>query len=41
MNYLDAKTALTTRTPKVPFKLIVIEAAALIAIASLLVQFFT
>ena len=41
MNYLDAKTELMTRTPKVPFKLIAIEAAVLLAIAGLLVRFFT
>ena len=40
MNYLEAKTALTTRSPRVPFKLFAIEAAALLAVASLLVQFF-
>ena len=41
MNYLEAKTALMTKTPGVPFKLIAIEAAALVAIAGLLVLIFT
>jgi len=41
MNYLEAKTELMTKTPRVPFKLIAIEAAALVAIASLLVLIFT
>ena len=40
MNYLDAKTELMARTPKVPFMLIAIEAAALVIIAGLLVRFF-
>jgi hypothetical protein len=41
MNYLEAKTALMTKTPRVPFTLIAIEAAALVAIAGLLVMIFT
>lgn len=41
MNYLEAKTELMARTSKrVPFKLIAIEAATLVAIAGLLVLFF-
>ena len=40
MNYLEAKIELTQPTPKIPFKLIAIEVAALLGIAGLLVQFF-
>lgn len=41
MDYLQAKIELTTRTPTIPFKLIAIEAAVLIALVALLVRLFT
>ena len=40
MNYLEAKTVLLKNPPRVPLKLIAIEAAALVGIAGLLVQVF-
>ena len=40
MNYLEAKIELTRRSPQIPFKMIAIEAAALVGIAGLLVHFF-
>ena len=40
MNYLEAKIALTKASPQIPFKLIAIEAAALLGIAGLLVRLF-
>ena len=40
MNYLQAKIELTGRAPRIPFKLIAIEAAAMICLAGLLVQLF-
>jgi len=41
MNYLEAKSELTGRTPKISLKLIAIEAVALLAVAGLLVLLFT
>lgn len=41
MNYLQAKTVLLKNPPQVPLKMIVIEAAALLGIAGILVQIFT
>lgn len=40
MNYLEARIELLKRAPKIPFKLIAIEAAALVCVAGVLVQFF-
>lgn len=40
MNYLEAKITITKASPRIPFKLFAIEAAALLGIAGLLVQFF-
>ena len=41
MNYLEAKTILLNDSPLVPVKLILVEAAALVGIAGILVQVFT
>ena len=41
MNYLQAKTVLLKNPPRVPLKMIALEAAALIGIAGILVQLFT
>ena len=41
MNYLEAKTVLLKESPRIPFKFIAIEAAAMIGIAGLLVRIFT
>ena len=40
MNYLVAKIELMKQAPGIPFKLIAIEAAALVCVAGVLVQFF-
>ena len=40
MNYIEAKAVLLKDTPQIPFKMIVIEAAAMVGVAGLLVQFF-
>jgi hypothetical protein len=40
MTYLDAKTVLLQRSPRVPFKLIAIEAATLVVVATLMVLLF-
>ncbi len=40
MNYLSAKIELLQESPQIPFKLIAIEAAALVVVAGLLVQVF-
>ena len=40
MNYLEAKIELTKQAPRIPFKLIAIEAAALVVVAGVLVRFF-
>jgi hypothetical protein len=40
MNYLEAKLELMKRAPGIPFKLIAIEAAALVIVAAVLVRFF-
>ena len=40
MNYLQAKIELLSESPQIPFKLIALEAAALVGIAGLLVQVF-
>ena len=40
MNYLEAKIELMKRAPRIPFKLIAIEAAALVVVAVVLVRFF-
>ena len=41
MNYLEAKTVLLEESPRIPFKMIAIEAAAMVGVAGLLVQLFT
>ncbi len=38
MNYLEAKTMLTEQTPRLPFNMIALEAAALVALAGILVK---
>jgi len=40
MNYLAAKTVLTKGNPHIPFTLIAVEVAVLIAVAAILVRFF-
>lgn len=40
MNYLEARIELLKQSPKIPFKLFAIEAAALVCVAGVLVQFF-
>ena len=40
MNYLEAKSELMRRAPRIPFKLYAIEAATLVCVAGVLVQFF-
>lgn len=40
MNYLEAKTVILEDSPQVPFKLIAIEAMAMVAVAGILVQLF-
>ena len=41
MNYLEAKTVLLKESPRIPFKMIAIEAVVMIGFAGLLVQLFT
>ena len=40
MNYLVAKSELLNRQPMISFKLMAVEAAAMVGIASVLVQLF-
>ncbi|MGD2170685.1 MAG: hypothetical protein PVI79_04050 [Gammaproteobacteria bacterium] len=40
MNYYEAKLELMKRAPRMPFKLIALEAAALVIVAGVLVRFF-
>jgi hypothetical protein len=40
MNYLEAKIELLQRAPRIPFKLIAAEAAVMVCVAGILVQFF-
>ena len=40
MNYLQAKSELLKESPQVPFKLLAIEAAAMIGVAGVLVRLF-
>jgi len=40
MNYLEAKLELMGQAPRIPLKLIAIEAAALVIVAGVLVRFF-
>ena len=40
MNYLEAKTVLLKDSPQIPFKLLAVEVAAMIAIAGILVRLF-
>ena len=40
MNYMAAKIELLQESPQIPFKMIAIEAAALVGVAGLLVQVF-
>ena len=41
MNYLEAKTVILKDSPPVPFKLIAIEAMAMVSVAGILVLLFT
>ena len=38
MNYLDAKTELLNKAPRIPFNLIAIEAVVLVVVAVVLVR---
>ena len=40
MNYLEAKSVLLEERRPIPFRLIAVEAAALVSVAGLLVQYF-
>ena len=40
MNYLEAKISLRTETPRIAPKLILIEAAVMVAVSGILVQIF-
>jgi hypothetical protein len=40
MNYLEAKIELLRHAPRIPLKLIAVEAAVLVCVAGVLVQFF-
>ncbi len=41
MNYLSAKIELLKEAPQIPFRMMAIEAAAMVGVAGLLVQVFT
>ena len=40
MNYLEAKSVLLEDSRPIPFRLIAVEAAALVSVAGIMVQFF-